>query len=336
MVETMGIIVSVIGSTSLKGQALRESLPTSGLKIKGVRLLDEEELIGTLTEYDGGAEIITRVTSESLQGSDLIFLCGSSSHSSECLSLLKGSTASVIDLSGCTAASDEIPIATASLPRGRKLGRIVSLPETLTVGLASVLSACLDAGELELAAATAMVPVSDLGKEGNESLHAQVVELMNFGNIPDDIFGRQLIFNIHPIFGEKGSRGRSAYEERVETQIRTLLPFTDFSFVLNAARAPLFYGTSVSVFIKYTQSMKEESLRASFENDPLLELSKVGIEPSAVPSPIDCGDKRTFHISRIMSIKAEPSAFMLWFSFDNILRGAVLEALALAKEMIPD
>jgi aspartate-semialdehyde dehydrogenase len=330
----MGITISIIGSTTLKGQALRDLMPTSGLDIADVKLMDEDELVGTLTEYDGGAEIISRLTAESLEGSDLVFLCGSPSHSSKCIELLRGKSVVVIDLSDRVADEVDAPPVTSTLPAGRELGTSISLPESLAVGLATILDCCMKAGELELAAATCLVPTSDLGKKGNESLHAQVVELMNFGNIPDDIFGRQLIFNIHPFFGEAGGRGRSAFEDRIDRQISLLLPQKTFPLALSAARVPLFYGTSVSLLLKFRQSVKEEDFRKVLSDNPLIDLSGYEASVKTVPSTIDSGEKSVYQVGRLISMDDEPSVFLMWFSFDNIFRGAVLEAIALAKERL--
>ncbi len=326
--------VSVIGSTSLKGKVLLDSLPESGIAVKDIKLLDEESLVGTLTEYDGGAEVVTRITSESLEGSDLIFLCGSVAHSSECLELIGASSVPVIDLSGCSADDEKIAKVISALPHGRKLGNIVALPESLAVGLATVLDICLGAGGLEMAAATCMVSVSDIGKKGSDSLHSQLVELMNFSNVPTDVLDRQLIFNIHPSFGETASRGRSVFEERVESQLRHLLRQEDLPLVLNAARVPLFFGTAVSLFLKFEGDVTEGKLRKVLNADARIALSGADTEINDIPSPIDSNDKRVYQIGRLMAMEGMPSTFLMWFSFDNILRGTVLEAIELAREML--
>lgn len=329
-----GIIISVIGSTSLKGKVLLDELPASGIELKDIKLLDEENLVGTLLKYDGGAEIVTRTTSESLQGSDLIFLCGSVSHSSECLEIIGDSRVPVIDLSGCSASDEGTAMATADLPLGRQPGCKVALPDSLAVGLATILNACLGAGEIELASATCLVSVSDIGKKGSESLHSQLVELMNFGNVPLDILGRQLIFNIHPSFGEPGAQGRSTFEEKIESQVRHLLPQKDLPLVLSIARVPLFFGTAVSLFIKFKGALSESSLRDVLGSNAMIELSDADLEANEIPSPLDASDKRVYQVGRLMAMGGKPSAFLLWFGFDNILRGAVLEAIELAKEML--
>lgn len=339
MSKTEGIKAVIVGSSTLYGNALREALPKSGITTRDVSLLDEDDLDGTLTDYDGGAELITKITEEAIDGSQLVFLCSSTESSLKCLDIIskkRDQQPFVIDLSGATAEDDSVPKMTVSLPRKRKTASTIALPDSLAIGLAGTLEVCLRAGPLELAAANCLIPVSELGNEGNLSLHQQTVELLNFQQVPKDLFGRQLIFNIHPAISEIGRDGRSKFEKTVVSQVQELLEIADLHLSISAARAPIFYSTAISLFLKFKKSLTEHALRNFFEKDHLFQTEELSSDPLKIPTPIDSLESDLFQVGRIIPFPDLPTAYQIWVSYDNILRGGVLDAVELAEMLLQE
>jgi len=329
-----GVRLAIVGSTSLKGKALREELAGSSMEIADVKLLDQDEFVGILTDYDGGAAIVSKLTEEALAECDLAFICGSPDHARECHRLLLESSTPAVDLSGCL--TEKSCLATASLPAPakRKLRSPVVIPESLSICLSTILETCLEISRIEFATATALLPVSDLGKDANTALHAQAVELLNFGGIPDDMFRRQLIFNLHPSFGQSGKRGHSLFEDKVLSEVGRLVSQTDMPLVIGAAMTPVFYGSAVSLTIKFAGEVSEDTLREILDDHVLIELFDIATDTNSLPTPLDSSQNRSFQVGRVMAIDGMPDTFLLWVGFDNILRGGVLDAIEVAKELL--
>ncbi len=341
------ISIAITGSTSPKGKALKEALPSSRLQSGQVKFLDDIDLAGTLTEYDNGAEMIAGLTLEAVNSADLVFLCGDAEQTEECLRGL-GKEGAVAIVLGCVPGStgNRLPT-TALLPRGRQPTSTLALPDSLAIGLATVLDACFQAGELEYALSTNIVPVSELGNAGSEALHRQTVELLNFSAVPEDLFGRQLIFNIHPAFAQPTPAppggGCSVYEKAVEAQVRHLISRPELPLLARAALAPIFFSTIISLFVKFEDDPSEESLRSALtryrspsEEGPLFQLFDEADDPADIPSPLDSSQSRLFQVGRLQAVSGVTGAFWMWISYDNILRGGVLDAIALAEELLPD
>ena len=329
---------AIIGSGSVIGKALHEALPGSCVPFGEISLLDEEEFGGVLSEYEGGETIFSEMLANAMENSDIVFLCGSKESSKRCLEMprVKDRSLFVIDLSGATAADAGILKATATLPHSLKKAPVLALPDSLAVGLATILDACSQAGKVELAASTCLLPVSELGHEGNLALHNQAIELLNFHTIPKDNFGRQLIFNIHPAFGKISKKGQSEFEITVLAQVRELLEAPDLPLSVCASRVPVFYSTVISLFLKYRQPVAEDRLRKVFEENPLFLLDEVTADPATISSPIDAVQSEYYRVGRILGMPDIPSAFQLWINYDNIIRGGVLDAIGLAELLLQD
>ena len=338
MTESKGLVIAIVGPTSPIGKAIKEELPSAGLSIREVNLLDEIDLVGTLTEYDGGAELVTRLTMETVNSSDVVFFCDSPSIAAECIGSLVEQEAErpiVVDLSGSSSFDRSIPKMTSRLPRSRVHSNLMALPDSLAVGLARVLDLCSDIEDIECAAATCLLPVSELGNEGSDALRDQATELLNFAAVPEDLFGGQLIFNLHPGFGPAGEdAGRSQFEEMISAQISALLERDNLPILLSAVRVPIFFSTAISLFIKFRQDVAEARLREAIEADSGFELSNYMSASRKIPTPLDSSKSRFYQVGRIIQLPGDKSAFMLWISYDNILLGGVLDAIELAKQAL--
>ena len=324
-----GYLVAIIGSTSLAGKSLREALPSSKLDVSDVKLLDEDDLVGTLTNYDDGAEIIARLTEEALSNVDIAFLCGSERLTGNCIDMCAGTDTKLIVLGGESEAAD---VVSATLPRDRELSSPVFLPLSLSNCLATLVNACSAAGELDFVSATALLPTSEIGEKGIQQLHAQTVELLNFGGVPADEFDGQLIFNVHPAFGKPAADGRTPYETRVEREFAQLLPGGP-PLLVNAARTPVFFGAGVSLTLRFNAQTGLDRLRDALGADSAIELCPKPKGGSKAGTPLDSSGNKRFQVSRILPAQEDTGAFLLWINYDNILRGGVLDAIDIAREL---
>jgi aspartate-semialdehyde dehydrogenase len=333
------IIAAIIGADTIRGKELREALVNSGIRIEDIRTVGEEEIAESLFEHPEGRDILIDLTRETLAGAALVFLCGTRESSLSALGVVaEGGDPRpiIIDLSGATVSDADVPKMTVSLPRVRKLPRLLAIPDSPAVGLATLLDACLEAGALEFASASCLVPVSDLGDVGNQALHRQAVELLNFQAIPEDILGRQLIFNVHPAFSPILAGGRSEFEELIYKQVLDLLGLSELPLSVIAARMPLFFSTIISLSIKFSPTVSEADLRDCLSKKSVFQVGKVSSDPTLIPSPIDSLESDHFQVGRILSVPGLESAFQLWMSFDNIRRGGVLDAVELADIILQE
>ena len=289
--------VAIIGSTSLLGKSLRDHLPGSGLDTSDVRLLDEEDLVGIITDYDDGATIISRLTEEALAHADLAFLCGSPELSEKCIEMCSDTGTQLIVLGGSRESGS---VVTSDLPRARELSSPVCLPLSISNCLATVIDACTRAGEVHSVCATALLPTSEIGAKGNAQLHAQAVELFNFGGIPDDEFKGQLIFNIHPSFGKPETDGSTQYEGRIRREVGQLLSDCP-DVIVNAARVPVFFCVGVSLGIRFKEQPGLDNLRNALKEHDKIEMCEPQKNGVSVKTPIDSSGVGHFQVCRILA-----------------------------------
>lgn len=333
-------IIAIAGATSPKGKALKEALPTSLFSRSTVRLLDEEDLEGTLTEYDGGVELIKKMTLEALEKVDFVFLCHSDEKSIAISKMIRDNLQEhppvIINLSGFFPDDDPAVLMTSTLPKASKPANTVYIPDALATGLATILDVCRAFESIEFASASAMLPVSEIGAEGITALQDQVVELMNFGEVPKDIFGGQLIFNIQTGYDSAKSHGMTEYEERVIGQTRQLLDDPDLALAVVTARVPIFYSILVVMTIKFKAEIELSRLLSAFEQSDLTKLSIISGGKRAITGPLESTGSDSIHIHKVMKIPGSPDGLQVWFSYDNITTGSVNHAVKIAEHLFRD
>jgi aspartate-semialdehyde dehydrogenase len=329
--------IAISGATSPKGKALKEALPRSRFRDVDVRLIDEEELQGTLTEYHGGVELIRQMTVESFTNVDLVFLCEDASKSAAHLKLLHehfGDAApTIVDLSGDHSLAVQPERRTSTLPREATTDRSPAfLPHPLALGIAQIFDLCSAFGEITRAFATALVPVSDRGKGGIEALHEQLVEIMNFGDTPKDMFGQQLIFNVLPAMGDINSEGTTDIESDIVEQVRNLLGKKDLPFQLIMNQVPVFYSYAISLLISFDKPVETNRIRLAFENAEGFSLGT----PPAQSGPLETTDSSDYRLARLVGMPGDTHSVALWLTFDNVTTGAVNQAILIAEELFEE
>lgn len=327
--------IVITSASSEKAKSLRETLPASLFKKADVRFLDEEEVEGTLLEYDSGVELIKKMTLESFYQKDLAFFCGDSVKTRQTIETViseYGSEAPVmLDLS-CPADPENETVLLSGLPAevDLKKEKTISLPNPLAAGLATMLEIINKLEKIISVRVSSQIPVSEFGKKGIEELQSQMVELINHGEIPEDSFGQQLIFNLIPGFGSNSAFSLSDYERSVIKQTKYLLANQNLDLSLSTSLSPIFFAFSLDVFVQFQSEIDLSRVIKLFENLDGFVVAK----ETPFPGPIQATKSHDFQITRI--VETGNKNMLISFCFDNIYTSAVKPAMAIAAEIFRD
>ncbi|MGH9805383.1 MAG: hypothetical protein ACRD4D_09455, partial [Candidatus Acidiferrales bacterium] len=68
-----GLRVAIIGAGSLKGKELKEVLEDRLFPLQKLSLLDDDEALGQLTDFEGEPAVVQSVEPDTFTGNDLVF-----------------------------------------------------------------------------------------------------------------------------------------------------------------------------------------------------------------------------------------------------------------------
>jgi aspartate-semialdehyde dehydrogenase len=328
-----GLQVALFGATSLLGQALRECLDERSFPVGSIRLYDQPEKEGHLTEFRKEAVLVTAPDPETLDRLDLAFLCGAPE---ECRAFLgwpqeKGFVA--IDLSTASTRDPAVPVVHCGLNRSHfQLRRnIIASPGPIAQALASILAPLHSQLEISSAVASVFLPASTRGEEGLTELYRQTVDLLNFQEISRDIFQRQLAFNLVPVDleGEGHPHGGASGTAIAAETLKVLE--AGFPLDVGLLMVPVFHCHSFLVWIDCRAPLAPEEIGALLGEQKDLEVLRDG---AGEMTPVELAGRKSIHVRPLGVPGRAETSHWLWVVADNLRSGAVLNAVRLAELLV--
>ncbi len=267
--------VAVVGATGVIGSQLADLLAARGFPFSELKLFASERGAAETVTIGNEEELVTELTSPAdLAGFDLAFLAASQSIASE---IIRARPAPIlIDLSTAYRKSSGIPLAAPGLISreiliGFKRGGVFGIPHPCAYALAAIL------GALEpkpaFAGATLMMGASTAGKIEVDKLMKKSADLLN-ARLEQAEDEQQLAFNLFP--DEDEANLAAIIASQLATISDSMPPIE-----LRIVRAPIFYGTALSIIMPKVSGM--DSWRDRLRSAPGLML----VENERPPSVID-------------------------------------------------
>ena len=327
-----GFHVAVIGASSLKGKEVKEVLEQRSFPTRRLTLLDDDELLGQITEFQGEPTFIRSIDRESFEGIEFAFFASSPEFTRRYWKLADRVGCSIIDLT--EALEEEVPGArvagpavTGELPAGE--GRIFVAAHPAALAIASVLRRLAENFPLTRAIVNVFEPASERGSAGVEELHSQTVSLLSFHPVPQEVFGSQLAFNLLAAYGEESRPTLAEVEERVERHIEQILAGRVPQPSVRVAQSPTFHAHSFSFYLE----LERPHEAAEIERGLASEGFDVRRSTEEAPSAAGAASSNDILVGNIRGDRACPRGYWLWAAADN-LRLLALNAVRIAEELI--
>ena len=244
--------IVIAAASSLLGGELKTLLEESRFAGWDLRLVDEEDVAGTLTEAGGEAAVIQRVEEDTFRGAKYAFLAGSTAFGKLCLGPAREAGTTIIDFTHATLSD---PDATPWFPKiealtGKSVAKNAKTFSVFSAGgtAAASLALVLQKFGLQRVMVVMFRPVSETGRNGIEELETQTSQLLSFQSIGSQVFGTQTAFNLLPRFGVESREDlqRDGLEIRAEVAAAMGDVNEDAKISLNLIHAPVFYGLTFS------------------------------------------------------------------------------------------
>lgn len=317
--------VAIVGSSSLVGKELKQVLEERKFPLHRLTLLETEEYLGLLAEFEGEIQITQIISSESMKDIDVAFFACCPEIMDRYIASAAPFPALTIDLTQTgrrgTAFVHGVSDPRLLKPRGYFLG-----PHPASIVMTQVLWRLHNTFGLDSAAVTVLEPASERGSPAVDELQEQTVNLLNFQPIPNNVFSSQLAFNILP-----EEKGFEKIESTVIDQMWNILGRTFPMPLITFLQAPVFHSHGFSMFVRLLESPEAQKVVDLFRTDR--DSIFVHDQNLNTPSPISVVGTDTIHIGRIKRDARDPNAFSFWIVADN-LRLAASNAVRIAESIV--
>lgn len=307
--------LALVGAASVLGTDIKDLLFATGYPGQTVELLDLDDQIGLITKYGDEARVTLEAAEDSVREYQLVCFCGDPTAAQRFAPVVVAAGGSVID---CTSAHSSATDASLIDAEGSPEATGLLVAPTGGALLLAQLGAALGE-QFANAVATVLLPASEISDAGTEELVGQATSMLNFGDSPQDTFGRRLVFDAWP-----DATPPAGAAEAIRQQLRRLnMPQP----ALTALRVSVFHATAATVYVPDTLS---EDLRDT--------LSRRGVRVDATNSDgevIDSPTRVAGHSGlHVYGIRQEAAGNWLWALLDNH-RAAATIALAAISARLP-
>ena len=158
--------------------------------------------------------------------------------------------------------------------------------------------------------------------------------MLNFQPHEPAKFPVQIAFNLIPHIDEFLENGFTKEEMKMVWETRKILNDDSIQVNPTAVRVPVFFGHSEAVHIETREKVSADDARALLAAAPGVEVVDER-KPGGYPTPVThASGTDPVYVGRIRRDISHPNGIAFWTVGDNLRKGAALNALQIAEELI--
>lgn len=216
---------------------------------------------------------------------------------------------------------------------------LLSCPNCAAIQLVVALAPLERAFGLERVEVASYQSVSGAGRAGVQALELDARSMMGGEGLREadaeaGPFGRPIAFNVLPLCGDAEDGGYTGEERKLIAETRHLLGRPDLLVNPTCARVGVFYGHSEAVHLRLRERPPLDEVRQVLVDAPGVQVLD---DPLAglVPTPLESGSgSDDVFVGRLRLHPEDPHALSLWVVADNIRKGAALNSVQIAEEVV--
>jgi len=321
--------VAIVGASTLKGREIQSVLRDRKFPIKKLVLLDRDEDLGRLSEFEGEPVVSLAINESSLDFLDVAFFASNPEQARAHAHLAARNKFLLVDLSHAFSGDPSVPVFLESQPADRAIAStlgLVASPHPAAITVATILQRLSQAFSVGNMVVSIFEPASERGNNAVEELRQQTINIFSFQKIPKTVFDSQLAFNLLPQLGEDAKEPLISSERVIASHVSALLspglPLPSIALI----QAPVFHSHAFSFFVEMDVKVPVTDLEKCLESDVI----SVSVTDDEAPSPVQMAGNDGIRICGIRRDSLNPRGVWFWAASDN-LRLAAVNAVAAAE-----
>jgi len=332
----MGTRIAVVGATGNVGRELLNILDERLFPADEVYAVASRRSIGKEVSYGDRTLKCHDLEQFDFSRVDIVLMSAGGKVSKEWCPKIAKAGAIIIDNSSTWRMDPDVPLVVPEVNADAVLGytkkRIIANPNCSTAQLVVALKPIHDAVGIRRVVVATYQSVSGAGKEAMDELWNQTRGIFVNDEPAPQVFQKEIAFNVIPqidVFMDDGYT-KEEWKMRVETR-KILDPAIEL--VATCVRVPVFVGHSEAVHIELNGPMSAGQCRALLRESPGLMVVDDPKEDLFI-TPKECAGEWATYVSRIRADKTVEHGLAFWCVADNLRKGAALNAVQIAEELL--
>ena len=310
-----------------------------------VRFFASARSAGRTLPFKGRDVVVEDAATADPTGIDIALFSSGATSSRELAPRFAAAGVIVVDNSSAWRMDPDVPLVVSEvnphaldrIPKG-----IVANPNCTTMAAMPVLKPLhVEAGLLRMIASTYQA-VSGGGLAGVQELDEQARKVADGAAAltfdgravefpPPHKFVAPIAFNVVPLAGKLVDDGseETDEEQKLRNEARKILEIPDLRVSGTCVRVPVFTGHSLSINAEFARPITPDRARELLAAAP-------GVELADVPTPLQAAGRDPSYVGRIRQDSSvdDGRGLALFLSNDNLRKGAALNAIQIAEELV--
>ncbi len=327
--------VAIVGATGAVGNSFLRILEERKFPVKNIRLLASERSGGKKLKFHGRPHSVEVLTKDSFSGMDLVLASAGAPRSLEFLPSAVKAGAVCVDNSSAFRMERQVPLVVPEV-NGRRIKEhkgIIANPNCSTIQMVVALWPIHKAARIKRIVVSTYQSVSGAGQTKVIELCEQSKVFLAGKKITPVEFPHQIAFNLIPQIDVFLENSYTKEEMKMVNETRKIMEDDSIQVNATCVRVPVFYAHSESVNIETEKHITADEVRKLLSKAPGVVVMD-DPENKVYPMPINAEGRDDTFVGRIRQDESIKNGISMWIVSDNIRKGAALNAIQIAEELI--
>ena len=327
--------VAVVGATGAVGIEMIRTLENREFPVGKLTLLASARSAGKKLNFRGKDVPVQELTKDSFTGVEIALFSAGGSISKEFAPTAAKAGAVVIDNSSAFRMDDTVPLVIPEI-NGDDIKAhkgIIANPNCTTAITLMALYPLHRAFSVKRIFASSYQAVSGTGAKAIEELQRQVFQVVHGKPITKEVYPHQIAFNVLPHVDSFLPSGYTKEEMKMENEGRKIMHHPRFRASVTCVRVPVYRAHSVAVSAEFEKPVTVDAAREVLKKAPGLDVVD-NPEGKEYPLPLYAAEKYNCQVGRLRTDCALDNGLAFWVAGDQLLKGAALNAVQIAEELL--
>lgn len=327
--------IAIVGATGLVGQEFIKVLVQRSFPVKSIRLLASDRSAGRKLWVNRQEIEVRETTPDSFEGIDIALFSAGSEISRHFSPLAVKSGAVVIDNSAAWRMEPNVPLVVPEVnPEDIEWHKgIIANPNCSTIQMVVALYPLHKVNPIKRIVVSTYQAVSGTGAAAIEELNVQSKQVLEGQKTIPHVYPHQIAFNVLPEIDVFLDDGYTKEEWKMEEETKKIMHASEIAMSATCVRVPVLIGHSEAVWAEFSSPMMPDDVERILVGAPgvkILDDNAISLYPHAWMA---AGTDEVF-VGRIRRDISHPNGLVMWIVADNLRKGAALNAVQIAEEMI--
>lgn len=327
--------VAVVGATGAVGVEMIRTLERRQFPVGKLTLLASARSVGKQLQFRGVNVPVQELKEDSFKGVDIALFSAGSGISKQFAPIAARSGCVVVDNSSAFRMDDSVPLVIPEINAGdiRFHKGIIANPNcTTAIALMALYPLHAAFGCIRIFGSSYQA-VSGTGARAIAELERQVGQIVRGEPVTREVYPHQIAFNVLPHIDSFLDNGYTKEEMKMENEGRKIMHHPTFKASVTCVRVPVYRAHSVAISAEFEKPITVQAALEVLRRAPGLDV----IDNPAkceYPMPLYQAGKDNCAVGRIRKDCAFENGLCFWVCGDQLLKGAALNAVQIAEELL--